>query len=187
MLGFATIALGPVGRLIPVLASLRTWRRELGVAFAATAVIHVAVFGDKVYDWDLLRFFEVADARRVGISEAYVPANWIGAVALVLLVLLSAVSNEPARRRLGATWNVIQRHAYVAWALSLLHAWIFVSIVGPRSKGSDLVRWALVLTAVIWATEILRIASATVKQAFPASEVADGKTQASKSSDQLDP
>jgi sulfoxide reductase heme-binding subunit YedZ len=94
-------------------------RRWLGVAAFAYAVLHL-IF----YLIDMASLDDVlAEFRALGI--------WTGWAAMLLLVPLALTSNDAAMRALRAGWKRVQRLAWPAAVLTLLH-WIFVhNNLGP--------------------------------------------------------
>lgn len=110
------LALTPLARLFPASGAVR-WlmrrRRAIGVAAFAYGALHSIfyVVAMRVLD-DML-----AEFGATGI--------WTGWLALALLVPLAVTSNRAAQRALGATWKRLQRLAYPAAVLTLVH-WLFV-------------------------------------------------------------
>lgn len=101
--------IGPRGWLRWLLAR----RRALGVAAFAYALLHLMFY---VIDMAVL-----ADM----LAEVAAPGIWTGWVALVLMVPLALTSNDIAMRALRTGWKRVQRLAYPAALLTLLH-WILV-------------------------------------------------------------
>ena len=98
----------------------RTWaawlvrrRRAFGVAAFAYALLHLLFY---VLDMETLRNI---------LAELWALGIWTGWAALLLLVPLALTSNDPAVRALGKGWKRLQRLAYPAALLTLLH-WIFI-------------------------------------------------------------
>ena len=110
------LALTPLLRLFPASAVVR-WlvahRRAFGVAAFAYALLHLG--------------FYVADMETVAnmVAEIGASAIWTGWLALLCLVPAAAASNDAAMRMLGRTWKRVQRLAYPAAVLTLLH-WVLV-------------------------------------------------------------
>jgi methionine sulfoxide reductase heme-binding subunit len=112
------------GRRMPVSTDLR---RDLGLWGSAFAMVHVAI-GLQVHgNGDMLSYFfyppgaaaRHATALRL---DAFGLANWIGLAATVLLMLLSAISNDRSLRSLGPSrWKRLQRWTYAAAILIVLH------------------------------------------------------------------
>lgn len=109
MIGPLTGLLGPRRWLVWLLAR----RRALGVAAFAYAVLHL-IF----YALDMGTFAAVLD-------ELPIASIWTGWLALFLLLPMALTSNRAAMRRLRATWKQVQRLAYPAALLTLLH-WLWV-------------------------------------------------------------
>lgn len=94
-------------------------RRALGVAAFAYAVLHL--------------IFYVVDMGNLGdiLAEFWALGIWTGWAAMLLFVPLAATSNDASMRALKAGWKKLQRLAYPAAVLVLVH-WIFVhNNLGP--------------------------------------------------------
>lgn len=110
----AAMVLGPLAGLIGVprwLGWLLRRRRALGVAAFGYAFLHLA--------------FYVIDMGHIDdmIAEFLAPGIWTGWAALALMVPLALTSHNGAMRMLGENWKRIQRLAYPAALLTLLHWW----------------------------------------------------------------
>ncbi|WP_426266561.1 sulfite oxidase heme-binding subunit YedZ [Sphingomonas sp. LHG3443-2] len=88
-------------------------RRALGVAAFLYALAHTAAY--------------VADMGNVAdmLAELGAPAIWTGWAALLILVPLGLTSNDAAMRALRSGWKRLQRLAYPAAILTLVH-WALV-------------------------------------------------------------
>lgn len=88
-------------------------RRALGVAAFLYALAHTAAY--------------VADMGNLAdmLAELGAPAIWTGWAALLILVPLGLTSNDAAMRALRSGWKRLQRLAYPAAILTLLH-WALV-------------------------------------------------------------
>ena len=110
------LSLTPLIRLFPASAAVR-WlvahRRAFGVAAFAYSLLHLA--------------FYVADMETVAnmVAEIGAPAIWTGWLALLFLVPPAAASSDAAMRALGRSWKRVQRLAYPAAVLTLVH-WVLV-------------------------------------------------------------
>ena len=101
--------IGPRGWLRWLLAR----RRAIGVAAFTYALSHLIFY---VIDMGVL-----ADM----LAEVAAPGIWTGWVAFVMMIPLALTSNDMAMRVLRTGWKRIQRLAYPAALLTLLH-WILV-------------------------------------------------------------
>ncbi|MFM9979192.1 MAG: ferric reductase-like transmembrane domain-containing protein [Sphingomonadaceae bacterium] len=112
----AAMMLGPLAAVIGPRSWLR-WlmarRRYLGVAAFAYALLHLVFY---VIDMGTL-----ADM----LAELGATGIWTGWAALALMVPLALTSNDAAMRALKAGWKRVQRLAYLAALMLLLH-WVFV-------------------------------------------------------------
>ncbi len=88
-------------------------RRAFGVAAFAYAFLHLILY---VLDMETAANM-LAEIGALGI--------WTGWGALVAMVPLALTSNDAAMRRLKAAWKKLQRLAYPAALLTLVH-WMFV-------------------------------------------------------------
>ena len=109
-----TLALTPLARLLPQarwLRWLRRRRRYLGVASFAYGLLHAAVYLER--QQSLSAIFE----------DAVAAAMWTGWLALLVMLILAATSNDRSVRRLGRRWPLLHRAVYLAAVLSFAH-WI---------------------------------------------------------------
>ncbi len=114
----ATLAITPLTRAWPRV-SYRSWlikqRRYLGVASFLYAAAHT------------LYWAEQAGMRRViekSLTDASVIVAW---VSFAILAALFLTSNDTSVRKLGPNWKRLQRWAYIAIPLGLLHWFMAVS------------------------------------------------------------
>jgi sulfoxide reductase heme-binding subunit YedZ len=109
-----TLAIAPLTCVLPRvrwLAWLRQRRRYLGVATFGYALFHAIVY--------FARQPAIADI----VEDAATAAMWTGWVALGVLLLLAATSNDSSVRRLGRRWKLVHRTVYAAAILSFAH-WV---------------------------------------------------------------
>jgi sulfoxide reductase heme-binding subunit YedZ len=121
----ATLAFGPVAafrrRRYPVTTDVR---RDTGIWAAIVSMAHV-VIGLQVHVRGKMWEYFVHSVRGTFLPrvDPFGAANYAGAVAAILLVILLATSNDASLRRLGAsTWQRVHRSAEWALILTLLHA-----------------------------------------------------------------
>jgi sulfoxide reductase heme-binding subunit YedZ len=88
-------------------------RRAIGVAAFLYALAHTVAY--------VLDMGNVADM----VAELGAPAIWTGWAALLILVPLGLTSNDAAMRVLRSSWKRLQRLAYPAAILTLVH-WALV-------------------------------------------------------------
>jgi sulfoxide reductase heme-binding subunit YedZ len=106
------LVLTPLSQLLPASLIVR-WllrhRRAIGVAAFGYALLHLV--------------FYVLDMEGVAnmVAELGAPAIWTGWLAFLLLLVPALVSNDRAMRAMKASWKRIQRLAYPAAALTLVH------------------------------------------------------------------
>ena len=126
-----TMMIGPVVRLRSAWGRLVPWRRELGVHAVGFGTIHLLLVLDGWIEWDLPRLLGLLvhpiRGGYVMSEHGFGLANVLGIVALVYGIILVAISNEHAVRRLGGSvWKFIQRGAYILWALVVIHTAYFL-------------------------------------------------------------
>ena len=107
---------GPLAEFFGSSQLLRRWlsiRRNLGVAAFAYALLHLV--------------FYLIDARGLSriIAELPQPAIWTGWLAFAALTVPASISFDRAVRQLGRRWRMLQRLAYPAFIISLLH-WLLL-------------------------------------------------------------
>jgi len=103
------LAITPLLRLVPGLAALRRHRRAIGLAAFSTALVHLAFYGAAMGEIDAV------------LAELTAPSIWTGWAALALLLPLAMTSNDAAMRTLARGWKRLQRLAYPAALLTLVH------------------------------------------------------------------
>lgn len=127
----AAMALGPAVRLWSSWGRVIPWRRELGIYSVLLGTIHAVIVLDGWIEWELPRIVGLLMHpdlyRYVMVEQGFGLANILGIVALAYGVVLVAISNEYAVRRLGGSvWKFIQLGAYGLWTLVVLHTAYFL-------------------------------------------------------------
>jgi sulfoxide reductase heme-binding subunit YedZ len=106
------LVLTPLSQLLPASRIVR-WllrhRRAIGVAAFGYALLHLVFY--------VLDMEEVANM----LAELGAPGIWTGWLAFLLMLVPALVSNDGAMRALKAGWKRIQRLAYPAAILTLVH------------------------------------------------------------------
>jgi sulfoxide reductase heme-binding subunit YedZ len=143
-----TLVLGPLNRLRrrpnPVNTTLR---RDIGIWTGLTGLVHLLV-GLTVHlrgrPWEYL-----VDRDGVPRFDLFGVANYTGLGAGLLLLLLLTLSNDRALRALGTCrWKALQRLAYVAFGLTMLHGALY-QVVEKRTLGFVLSFWAVGLGTLV--------------------------------------
>jgi sulfoxide reductase heme-binding subunit YedZ len=117
---------------------LLAYRRRLGLAAAAYALLHVLVYA--VLDQGLFWPQIMADV----LKRPFITA---GMAAFVLLLPLVVTSSAAAMRHLGSRrWQLLHRLVYAANALALLHFWWKVK-ADKREPAVYVLAFALLLAA----------------------------------------
>lgn len=130
---FLTLIVGPLSRLWKPGLRVLTWRRELGIWFAVTALIHAILILNGWMMWNTLRFFGyefIPQAERfVRLESGFGLANSMGLIALFLALILAATSSDKAVSYLGiASWKWLHYTAYIIFYLVGLHVLYFMFI-----------------------------------------------------------
>lgn len=127
------MALGPLAVLWPAASRLIAWRRALGIWFALLALWHSYLVWDGWARWSFMRLMGYEDLAGSGVQEPVLTmpgfglSNLMGVVALVIALILAAVSSERAIRSIGArAWKHVQQYAYVVFYLVALHGAYFM-------------------------------------------------------------
>lgn len=133
LLLYATLTIGPVARLWPVMARLIPYRRELGIWFGLLALVHTFLVLDGWAQWDVQRFlgyeFIPELGRSLRLDSGFGVANILGLVAVLLTLPLLATSTDWAIARLGASaWKFLHNATYVIFWLVVLHTGYFLFI-----------------------------------------------------------
>ena len=112
----AALALTPLSVLLPRNGAIR-WlvarRRAFGVAAFGYSALHAVFYALAMGDLDDM----LAELGATGI--------WTGWAALLTMLPLAATSNDAAMRALRSGWKRLQRLAYAAAVLTLVH-WVTV-------------------------------------------------------------
>lgn len=129
---FLSLLLGPLNRLWPRFKVLIPWRRDIGLWFAITGVIHIGLIAQR-QEWNVMRFF--LNEKGELLTAAAHASNWVGLVALCMTSVLAVTSNRFSEVFLGAsTWKFIQQNVYAVFFLTVLHTFIFVYQVDGRES-----------------------------------------------------
>lgn len=114
---------------------LQKRRRAIGVASFGYAALHTYFYVRYVGSLELI------------VLEAFDTVFWLGWLGFVLLLVLAITSNQMSVRKLGRSWKPLQRTAYAALFVSLLHWWWIEQFI------PSLIYWA----AIIAALQVLRL------------------------------
>jgi sulfoxide reductase heme-binding subunit YedZ len=129
-----TLSVGPAVRLRPGLSPVMTWRRHLGIAVAAGAVMHILAFEAL----DLLAlpklFLDQVDGQIVLQKDEVAASSWIGLTALVYVIVLGITSNDFSQRLLGRAWKRVHGQSHTLFVLAVIHAALALYVL-EESKG----------------------------------------------------
>ena len=171
MLLYITLALGPVSRFIPRFWLLLPYRRELGIWFGISAIVHTIIIFDGWVSWDVSQFmgyqFVPQLGRMVRLESGFGMANLLGLLAVLLTLPLMATSTDWAMRGLGgASWKFLHYGAYTIFYLVVLHTAYFLYIHYTASfhrKPPDEANWFQIPFAILTIAVIALQAGAFVK------------------------
>ena len=99
-------------RIVTIVLWLQKRRRAMGIAAFGYAALHLYFY---------LRY--TADLGEI-LPEMLDPDIATGWIALALMALAAAISNNISQRRLGRNWKRLQRLVYPAALLVALHWWL---------------------------------------------------------------
>jgi sulfoxide reductase heme-binding subunit YedZ len=111
-------AIGSTGlaRLWAAAAGLVRHRRALGLAASGSSAVHLLLYfwtmGALEGDW------------RAVLAELDARGIWTGWLGLALLVPLALTSTDAAQRRMGRGWKRLQRLAWPAVVVALVHTYV---------------------------------------------------------------
>ena len=110
------VVMTPLAGVWRPLASRLWLRRAVGLAAFGGSIVHLAIY------WLAMRSFAEPGGEWVLIAdEALSPGILTGWLALLLLLPPALASNDAAMRRLRTIWKPVQRLAWLAAALALVH------------------------------------------------------------------
>ena len=108
----AALSFSPLRRLGWLAPSMMRYRRPVGVACFFYAFLHALLFAQFYVGWS---------SEALATEFASRPYILMGGVAVMLLGVLAATSNNFSVRHLGAKWRVLHQLIYPASGLFLVH------------------------------------------------------------------
>ncbi|MEO7220548.1 MAG: ferric reductase-like transmembrane domain-containing protein [Gemmatimonadaceae bacterium] len=123
-----TLCLGPLNVLRDAPNPVSTHvRRDLGVWGALLGVTHTLLGLEVHKGGQLAGYFLLSRSERgLNTATAFIVTNYMGALAIVVLLLLLTLSNDYSLRRLGTRrWKQLQRWSYAVLVLVALHGAIY--------------------------------------------------------------
>jgi methionine sulfoxide reductase heme-binding subunit len=126
----AALIIGPLNILRGESNPLSTYlRRDIGIAAAIFAVAHTIVGLQIHMSGDFAQYFFQRKANgQVGVVrfDAFGIANHLGLIAVLTSIVLLTISNNLSLRNLGPRrWKGIQRYAYLAAGLAVVHGLVY--------------------------------------------------------------
>ena len=107
-------------------------RRDIGIAGGLFSVAHT-VIGLQVHLHGKIALYFLPLPVASASAGLFQWANWVGLVSVVIIAVLVTISNDLALRRLGlSTWKFLQRWAYPAAVLAVLHGIVY-QLIEKRS------------------------------------------------------
>ena len=130
---FMTLIIGPLSKLWLRSNFLLLWRREFGIWFAVTAIIHGILIVDGWANWDIVKFFGYEFVPQLGrivrIEPGFGLANILGFVAFLWIIVLAFTSSDKAMKWLGAqSWKWIHTGSNTIFYLVAIHTAYFLFI-----------------------------------------------------------
>lgn len=131
LLLFITLIIGPLSILWPRTISLLSWRREIGIWFAVTAIIHGILIADGWANWDVAKFFGYEFVPQldkiVRLEPGFGLANLLGFVAFLWIAVLALTSSDKAMKWLGASsWKWLHTGSSIVFYLVAIHTAYFL-------------------------------------------------------------
>jgi sulfoxide reductase heme-binding subunit YedZ len=120
-----TLLIGPwrILRVRPTPVNINL-RRDIGIWAAITGVVHV-VLSFQIHLGGRVLLYFLQPLERGGykpLVSLFGLANYLGLLAVVILILLMGLSNDLSLRWFGARrWKLLQRSNYILFVLVLLH------------------------------------------------------------------
>ena len=148
------LLLGPANLLFRRRNPVSTYlRRDVGIWAAIFSIVHVMLaplihvsHGSGVLA-TVLHFF--VDEGGHALTNSFGLGNWIGLVALVIVLALLATSSDAALRRLRAgRWKRVQRLTYVLFGLVVLHAFFYGAFLRMTSPFTLLLVMSVIAVCV---------------------------------------
>jgi methionine sulfoxide reductase heme-binding subunit len=140
-----SLALGPyrIWRKLPNPISFDL-RRDIGIWVGLLAILHTLV-GLTVHLRGRMWMYFLEHLHPVRVQKSlFGVANYLGAAAVLVFLLLVLISNNLSLRKLGTgRWKSIQRWGYVAAGLTVVHGFAY-QFVEKRQAG-----WVAVLLVIV--------------------------------------
>lgn len=125
------------------------FRRDLGIIAGVLALLHTGI-GLTVHLRGRMWMYFLRRLHPPAVQNTkFGFANYVGALAAIVFIVLLAISNDVSLRRLGiGRWKAIQRWAYGAFALTVVHG-VAYQLVEKRHLPWLAFFWAVTGSAVL--------------------------------------
>ncbi len=154
-----TLLIGPANRLMGRATPLSLdFRRDLGIWTAIVSMVHV-VLGFQIHEGGRILGYFLDVETLVPQLNAFSLANYTGLAATGILLILMAISNDAALRRLKArSWKRVQMLSFAAFALVVAHSVLY----GALGSRATLYSGLLVVTVAV--VVLFRVGSAWARR-----------------------
>lgn len=176
------LIIGPLNVLRAKLNPLSSYlRRDIGIVAGTVALVHV-ILGLQVHmGGDFIQyFFHRVRHGRVGALrfDAFGITNHLGLIATLIFLVLLAISNNLAIRKLGPErWKTIQRWSYLAALLVIAHGFIYQALEGRKLAFVTFVLAAAAIVATLQVLGFWRKRETHKPSVEPASLVEDARDE----------
>ena len=132
-----TLIIGPLSKIHRHFYRYLSWRRELGIWCAATAILHVYVLFNGWFQWEPIRLIIGVnqDSGRLTFDPGFTLANLLGFIGLSYVLLLALISNKHALNFFGkAAWEYLQQKSHILYVLVITHTTFFLFLFRIESE-----------------------------------------------------
>ncbi len=132
-----TLIIGPLCKIHRHFHRFISWRRELGIWCAITAILHVYVLFNGWFQWEPIRLIIGVnqDSGRLTFDPGFTLANLLGFIGLSYVLLLALISNKHALNFLGkAAWEYLQQKSHILYVLVITHTTFFLFLFRIESE-----------------------------------------------------
>ncbi len=136
---FLALVIGPLSRLWSPAKKIIPWRRQLGIWFALTVIVHTVSIFDGWIQWSWLKFFGFEYIPQLGqlvrLEPGFGLANLIGLIALFFAICIALASTNRALRYLGPkAWKWLQNWFFISLRATRFIMCLFILLRPHSSK-----------------------------------------------------